>query len=372
MKLVYVLALTFSFFASTSVDACTFKVRFQNLPSEGMVRLSWDPPPLSTDLPIGYEIFQRRADGAAEYTMFQQELGASSEPGKPGSATIPARASETQRFEYLLIARAQNDDTVSCTGRVRGTVTANPLLVDISHRKIVPIVGSARGANGSDFRTSLTLHHFPHTKGRVYFRPVGTQPSAADPFVSYEFGDNGVPPYVIHFDDVVAAMGASGMGSLEIVPDPKTRLAVPEVEVRVYNVTANGTFGGRVPAIWAPDWFRAPEMFPRVTLMVPPVQPNFRRNVGFRTLTPVHYRVSMRTADGVNSSVAEGQAPANYTWFGSIEDLVGQPVPNDAELTVRIFAGIAIAFRTETENATNDPTVVVSDPAELAGDMYWR
>jgi hypothetical protein len=371
MKLPVILAASLAFFVSFPINACNLNLRLSNVSPAGTVRLDWDAPPVSGSSAVEYDLFQRRADGPAEFTLYQFVGTVSTEPGRPGSTTVPAAASERQRLEYLLVARSDDDEDFSCTGRVKGTVEPNPLLAAISHRKVVPVVGSARGANGSDFRTSLTIHHFPSTRGRVYFRPVATLPSDADPYVTYAFGGEDEGPYTIHFDDVLAAMGATGMGSLEIIPDQGTRLAVPDVEVRVYNVTSQWTFGSRVPAVWAPDWFRTPETERRITLLVPPVQPNFRRNVGFRALTRVNYVVTMRTANGRSTTVARGEAPANFTWFGTLNELAGTTVPNDARVRVT-FDGIAIAFRTETENASNDPTVVVSDPSETERDIYWH
>ena len=89
-----------------------------------------------------------------------------------------------EAFEYLVVVSGNRETDFGCTGRVIGTVTPNPRLAAISHRKIIPIAGSVQGAYGSDFRTSLTMHHFARTKGRVYFRAVGTLPSDADPVLT--------------------------------------------------------------------------------------------------------------------------------------------------------------------------------------------
>ena len=371
MRRVFILVIALAGFYPGAIDACELNVSFFNKPEDGAVLLEWDVPPFSSQYPILYDIFERRASGYA--ASFRYAGSALTEVGASrGSRTLVVNASEQMLFEYLVVSRLQDNDSVGCAGRVQGEVTPNSLRVSLGHRKIVPIVGSVRGAHGSDFRTSVTLHHFPYTKGKIYFRPAGTQPSATDPYVAYEFKDNDVPPFVIHFDDIVATMGAQGMGSLEIVPDPKTRLAVPPVEVRAYNVTGQGTFGTRVPAVWIPSWYPSPEAPEPTRLLVPPVEPNFRRNVGFRTLTPINYLVRSRTADGQYKNLGTGQAPANYTWFGSVSDLAGVPVPHDTNITVEFFGGIVIGFRTETENGTNDPTVVLSDPSELERELFWH
>lgn len=275
-----------------------------------------------------------------------------------------------QEYEYLVIATDQPDGNFVCMGRLTATVQANPALAPITNRKIIPVAGSTAGVNGSQFRTALTLHHYPLTKGRVYFRPAGTIATANDPFITYDFGDNGTEPTRIHYDDVVAAMGASGIGSLEIVPDAGTRNAVPEIETRVYNVTPEGTFGSRVPAVWIGDWIRDPGLDePMITLSIPPVEPEFRRNVGFRALTNVAYRITIRKPGEPSRSIVGRTAPANYTYFASLDEFIGEPVSHDTHVRVTFFSGYAIGFRTETENFTNDPTVVIGDPIEARRDL---
>ena len=353
------------------VGACEMKVSFDDVRNEDRVRLTWDVPPLYADRNQSYDVFERRLDGVWEDTRWRYVGQGHSDPGKKGEITFMPGSSEAEAFEFLVVVSGNRETDSGCTGRIIGTVTPNSRLAAVSHRKIVPIAGSVRGAYGSDFRTSLTLHHVARTKGKVYFRPVGTLPSASDPFVTYEFGERGEAPVSIHFDDVLDTMGASGLGSLEIVPDPGTRLAVPVIEARVYNVTPDGTFGSRVPAVWAAEWVRYREAEPNIELRIPPVQPDFRRNVGFRSLTKVDYIVYVLHANGESHRLFR-HAPANYTWFGTLDDLAGMHIPNDSLVTITFSDGVAVGFRTETENFTNDPTVVIGDPSEMTRELSWR
>ena len=245
-------------------------------------------------------------------------------------------------------------------------------LAAATHKRIVPFAGSVRGANGSDFRTSLTLRHLPFASGRIVFRPVGKVASDSDPSMTYQFGDNGPAATDLHWDDVMATMGASGIGTLEILPNsrPDGLLFVPEIEAHVYNVTPQGTFGSRIPAVAPGHWIRNEAQW-RESVSIPAVHGNYRRNAGFRTLTEVKYILNVTQPGKSPVSTGLRTVPAHVTIFGSVEDLFGGAVPADASVFITFVGGDAIGFYTKTENATNDPTLVVRNPLEATNDVIW-
>lgn len=366
MKRLLTLGAAMLFLVAPSALACTMNLTLEN--GRDRTHLKWGPVGASPADTYIFSVLERARTGNVSDWRSIGSIGLRG--NEAGDFTFFPSSTVAQEYEYLVIATDQPDGNFVCMGRLTGVVQANPALAPITNRKIVPVAGSTPGVNGSQFRTSLTLHHVPLVKGRVYFRPAGTVASASDPFISYDFGDNGTEPSRIHYDDVVAAMGATGIGSLEIVPDPTSRPAVPEIEVRVYNVTPGGTFGSRVPAVWIGDWIPDPDLTePQITLLIPPVEPRFRRNVGFRTLTNVAYRITIRKPGEPVRSIVGRTAPANVTYFASLDEFVGEPVSHDTRVTVSFFSGYAIGFRTETENFTNDPTVVISDPRETQRDL---
>src|SRR5688500_16712540 len=80
---------------------------------------------------------------------------------------------------------------------------------------VLPVVGSTAGALGASFKTGLQLTNPTGAviEGVLIFRPQGTQSSASDPRLAFELGPRATRSY----EDVVAEMGASGLGSLEVI-----------------------------------------------------------------------------------------------------------------------------------------------------------
>jgi hypothetical protein len=341
-------------------DACTLQMKLTPRPDGNSKRVNWNPVPGATQ----YDVFER-SRGHDFHEIIQVE-------SKPEPFFIARPTStEHQSYEYLIVARADRSD-VSCVGTTGFEMDGDQRLAELTLKRIVPLVGSVRGANGSDFRTSLLLRVRPAISGRIVFRPTGTLPSDNDPSLRYEFGSNNAPD--LYWDDVIAAMGASGTGSLELIPDPGNPeipdVYVPEMNVRVYNVTPQGTFGSRVASVHPADWVRliTPS---NASYTIPPVHGNYRRNAGFRTITQLSYRVNVIYADGTSSHSVIRELAASYTWFGSVEALVGASVPPDARVFVQIISGAAIGFYTETENSTNDPTVVIRNPNDIENVVSW-
>jgi len=312
-----------------------------------------------------YDVFEKRVN-ESDFHLTHQIAADGEVPRFVASPSSTAPGT----YEYLVIAQLPNG--AACTGTTQFDLPGDQRLASVTHKRIVPFAGSVRGANGSDFRTALTLRHLPFASGKIVFRPVGKVASDSDPSMTYQFGDNGPTATDLHWDDVMAAMGASGVGTLEIIPNKRQDglLWVPEIEAHVYNVTAQGTFGSRVPAVAPADWVRN-ELQWREDVSVPAVHGNYRRNAGFRTLTEVKYIVRVNQPGQSPQSGPLRTIPANFTVFGSVEDLFGGAVPADARVIITFIAGDAIGFYTNTENTTNDPTLIVRNPFEATNDVTW-
>src|ERR1700756_1039341 len=85
---------------------------------------------------------------------------------------------------------------------------------------IIPIVGSTAGANGAHFKTLLRIYAAPDAHGKIVFHPLGAIASDSDPAMPYSFAPNAhVVTDYLEWPDVVAAMGQSGLGTLDIIPD---------------------------------------------------------------------------------------------------------------------------------------------------------
>ena len=339
--------------------ACSIQIALTPRPDGNSQRLTWTPVPGATQ----YDIFE----SARGYDF--RRVDQVNQKAEPAFIARP-NSTETRSYSYLVVARSDNSD-VSCVGTTSFEMRGDDKLAALAKR-IVPLVGSVRGAFGSDFRTSLLLRYMPSVSGRIVFRPTGTLPSASDPSLPYAFSGDSVQSD-LYWDDVIAAMGASGTGTLEIIPNagaPDLDVLVPEVVARVYNVTPQGTFGSRVPSVHPGDWARSPEN--NASYWIPPSHGNYRRNAGIRTITTLLYRVAIRNSDGTTENVPGlRELPANYTWFGSVEALAGRSVPADATVFVGFVSGNAIGFYTETENSTNDPSVVIKDPTDVENVASW-
>lgn len=233
--------------------------------------------------------------------------------------------------------------------------------------RIVPVAGSAPGAYGARFRTSLRLTG--QGTGRVYFRPQGQFfGDERDPYIAYDLGPS--PQFVyrtVYFEDVVEAMGAAGIGSLDIVPDSAgngstTVTRVPRVEARVYNDGhANGRFGVLIPAL-------SPAEARTSFLHVPLYQETLatsRINVGTRTFEePVRMDVTMLDGD-VASSVKSITLPANSFTQLSLAALLGdEPICCFRELSLYFHGQGALAYYTVTENSTGDPSLYLHGTLE--------
>src|SRR5258708_32703499 len=85
---------------------------------------------------------------------------------------------------------------------------------------IIPVVGSTSGANGASFKTSLHIAAVPGAHGRIVFHPFGTIARDDDPSIPYSFAENvHALADFLQFDDIGAALGQSGLGTLATIPD---------------------------------------------------------------------------------------------------------------------------------------------------------
>src|SRR5207248_5564675 len=115
--------------------------------------------------------------------------------------------------------------------------------------------------------------------------------SDADPSIPYRV-ERG---QTLQFDDIVASIGQSGIGSLDIIQtfpfvEPITTL-VP-AEVRMFNEAPGGTYGTFESAVLPVDAFRPIDW----NIFVP--SSRFRVNIGIRTLTQAHVSFFLIAADG--------------------------------------------------------------------------
>lgn len=263
---------------------------------------------------------------------------------------IPHRVSEATKFSYRVEVRFEADQVIdgACRGAVELTMQPDPQFRRMTRKVIVPIVGSTIGATGAKFRTSLRItSNAGEQRGRIVFHPAG-QASDTDPSMRYVF-DHFKQTFA--WDDIVETLGATGIGSLDVIPDDDSEPAAPTVLARHYTDAATGTFGSFEPAVQPFD-FLSPASF---TLGAP--DPRFRLNLGFRTLSSATISVLTFDNTGHVKTLSTFPLPADYFTLAPASQFVGDL--GAGETFTLSFTGSLIPFYTLTENGTNDPAVVI-------------
>jgi hypothetical protein len=243
-------------------------------------------------------------------------------------------------YEYRILAVGGP----TCTMTSRTTTFGDPVLRRSVRRGIVPIAGSARGANGALFKTYLKLEG-PGLRGRIVFHPVNRVASDDDPSIPY---DTSVKS---EWDDVVAAIGQSGIGSLSIVPEEGEVAQLPRATIRLYNVAANGIYGTNAEMYPGVGFLDANAPFQRIDI---PADGNFRANAGVRAIFAGTARGFAIAADGTQKKAIERHFAAGEVVFGSPEAVYGVTL-EPGETLLMTFSRAMIPFFTLTDNRTNDP-----------------
>jgi len=296
---------------------------------DGINTVTLDPPvTVDTDTYIGI----RRTDGSAScgqvYGTFTRTPGRvlyseSDFPGGSFSTLNPL-------YDFTMQAQASGNPSVRVS--------------------TLPVVGSVAGGFGSFFRTSLTLSNpsIETIRGKVVLHPAGRAGTAADPSLAYEIPPNGT----LNYADIIAAMGQSGLGSLDIYT---TASPTPIVSSRVFNDTgASGTSGFSQEAVPA----GAPYLS-RAVVFVPTDLANFRLNIGVRTISACNLNVKILDANGQQQGgVLVKSYPADFfEQVAASAFLDGATLPPGGRIVIQAYQQDFIAYGAVTDNRTNDPSI---------------
>jgi hypothetical protein len=231
--------------------------------------------------------------------------------------------------------------------------------------RAIPVVGSVQGGAGSNFKTSFQIHN-PTTapvSGKLVFHPQGASASASDPSLSYSLSSW----QTVSYPDLLAAFGASGLGSLDVVP---VLGEAPQFSVRVFNDAGSaGTSGFTEEAVKS-----AAALLPadHGILLTPSHPTAARLNLGVRTLSSgVSMTVRVRNASGSVTSTFSKTYPPNFFVQTSLVDFVpaGVPLPGDDSLDFQIDSGSAIVYGATADNTTNDPSLAYARNLAFEGGM---
>lgn len=315
-----------------------------------------NPPAEPRAVPSGtvYELELGALAGASEVRIEESRDGSFGkpdrtltwQPGTPAPKFTHWSISDEAVHYRITAFNSVNPGFLPCTSTDQVTILADPVLRTTFRRAMVPVVGSVDGANGSHFRTSMTLlnSYFSETlRGRLIFHPAGVAGDASDRSLTYS-----LPPGTqLHLDDLVTQFGASGLGSLDVVPDDDSPAWVPVADVQIRNVAADGaSYGMSVPLVRAADFYPA-----EVVTLNLSSNSRTRTNVGVRTLDHGG-KISIDVIEGRNSRSTERQLPGRYFAQMTIDELVGFHVEPPA--VVRISGVSTLIYGTETDNSTND------------------
>lgn len=326
--------------ASRLDAACVLELRYEN----GAIR--WDRV-------IGARSYQLQesADGMVTSRNFSLTPATTSFP-------VTHRASMATKFRYVVtvvldagvLTTASAD---SCTEDLEITLEPDAAFRALTRRAVIPAAGSTAGANGAKFKTSLRLISTAgNQRGRIVFHPAGRNGAAADPSIRYEFSSVGELRF---FDDVVAEMGATGIGSLDIIPDDDSDAILPRIEARLFNDTDLGTFGSLAAVVYPYDFLRP------AALVIDVPDARFRVNLGIRTFTAASGQALIYGSNGRLRAIKELSFPAEYMTLTTPIALLGTDLLPGESVTIGL-GGAAVPFYTVTENRTNDATLIVPPP----------
>jgi hypothetical protein len=239
-------------------------------------------------------------------------------------------------------------DAQQCTG----TQAFSILVADDSpagDAVVIPGVGSLPGQGGALFRTQLQLTNptLSAIAGKIVFHTGGVSGSSGDPSMNYTLGSW----QTLNFDDILPAMGLSGLGSADLVP---TSGPAPASNARIYNDGgAAGTTGFSEPAFRAEDASQAGD---ESVLILPSDAVNYRFNLGVRTLSAgVTATFTVWDASGGLVATVPKTFGPNFFVLQAGPAFLGLPsFPNGGSLGITINSGSAVFFGATVDNRTQD------------------
>jgi hypothetical protein len=211
----------------------------------------------------------------------------------------------------------------------------------------VAAAAHADGAHGSSWRTDLSLLNLSGGTATTELRFRGTDSSAME--VVLEDGEQRL------IEDVVAAIGASGSGSLEIVSDRPIITGS-----RTYNLGDDGTFGQYLEGRSIDRMAESGD-----TVWLPQLRQNadFRSNIGLTNTTAAPTTVKVRFFDGAGVRLAQAvrviEAHGQTQFQEPFDRIAGRGDLDEAYATVTVESGDGvIAYASVIDNHTNDPTTM--------------
>jgi hypothetical protein len=216
------------------------------------------------------------------------------------------------------------------------------------------VAGSGPGNFGSFFRTSVQINNPFSTpiSGHFVFHPAGASASPSDPTMGYALAAG----QSFSWNDVVAAMGQAGNGSIDVWAASGS----PVIVTRIFNDAGGaGTSGFTEPLVEVGD-VPIPGSGGSVTgvLLCPYIVDRYRYNVGLRTVNaPVHVNVTVLDSAGATVHTVSHDYPADYFVQTTVTEFLDGFVIGDSDsLRITFSGGGLIIYGATVDNVTNDPS----------------
>jgi hypothetical protein len=219
-----------------------------------------------------------------------------------------------------------------------------------SGRFVLPVAGAVRGSFNSRFATGLQLHNAGEEPlvATLTFRPAGASASASDAKLDVTVPAHGTAG----IEDVIAAMSAAGLGSLDVSVPPASR---PVMLARVYSIADAGQTSLMTPLLAEEDFLRAGED----GVVAGPHAPRASRfNIGIRTLqSGARLTATVRDAAGNVLRVTPLSFTPSYFMQTDAESLLGLTLHGDESVVFHVDEGSAAIYGVWTDNVTQDPAM---------------
>jgi hypothetical protein len=226
--------------------------------------------------------------------------------------------------------------------------------------RIVTAVASTPGVGGSFFKTSLQLfnQYTSVLHGRLVFHPAGATASSNDPGLDVDI----LPGETVSYDDVLEAMGLSGLGTLDVLMP--TASNSPVIVARVYDdAGASGTSGFNEDAISPNETGPQGRVLTSGNaghLILPEDTDGFRFNIGIRMLSTGGFvQFLVRDSSGaIIADVLKSLASNSFVQSEAGAFLgLGVSLPPAGSIRVRLTGGSAIVYGATIDNTTQDSSI---------------
>jgi hypothetical protein len=333
----------------TNVSPCatTFRIRFYRQLTAGTLSMVAERGPFTAttgaamSIPLTPSVSVNAGDliGVAMFSDVNCGVGAAQSLGNqtflaiPGDFTGGSTTSASVRSGAPLSLRASSSDSV---------------LVGV-----IPAVGSVFGVGGAAFRTTFQTTNEGDSPLKVIYRYHPAKVPGSESDISTTLA---IAPHATDSTDVLAAMGVTGLGSLDVL----SATWAPLVTAHVFNDTANGTNGFIEPMVSVKDVIHSAATF---RLVIPNDTTNYRMNIGSRSLTTaLHLGCLLYDAAGQQIGTVSKSYPANYFEQVPLQEFIGASVaiPPAGTLDCQPFFGDLAIYSSITDNRTNDSAIYIA------------